>query len=95
MEGREKHAVKEKREEAKGRGNKEGQRGGMYYPQEDLSLTLEPGKQSQFLSFPPPLLPYYLFNHLFISVWTLNIYSLGYNPIFLLFWVCHKTWDFT
>ena len=51
MEGREKHAVKEKREEAKdgnwgkgGRGNKRGQRGGMYYPQEDLSLTLEPGR---------------------------------------------------
>lgn len=53
MEGREKHAVKEKREEAKdgnwgrgGRGNRRGQRGGTYYPQEDLSLTLKPGKQS-------------------------------------------------
>ena len=80
MEGREKHAVKEKREEAKGRGNKEGQRGGMYYPQEDLSLTLEPGRQSQFLSFPPPLLPAFLnfFCHFnfFLSSWFFILQSL-------------------
>lgn len=55
--------MKGKREEAKeelgtGRqGKQRGQTGGVCYPQEDLSLTLEPRKQSQFLSLPPSLPP--------------------------------------
>ena len=60
VQWRERGRRPKRNQEQGGRVNRRGQTGGTYHPQEDLSLTLEPQKQSRFLSLPPSRLAAFL-----------------------------------